>query len=1110
MNIPVARTGETAQTPPFVGRYSRYPDLTGARVAEGGRRLRGDIRASRPDAPLITVITVCWNSEKTLEKALRSVVQQSYDNIEYVIVDGGSTDGTLDIIRKYDDRIDYYLSEPDGGIYVAMNKGLELASGDYILMLNSDDEYTPRCVEKLVEAQRTSGADFVSAMAAYMDDQGERIRVQPSSPLDAGVALRMPLRHETMLLSAKIYNREGGYDPSYRIIADRMKTTRLFWKGYTHFELKDPLLNFSMGGVSSTDMDKLYQERQRALQEQFPGMEPGSIVSLMSLERLTPERLCEITRGYPSAEFRAAAVAYARDQQKNRHPRWKNLNFDAFEPAMPMVAVQNAGPMQDSGPLDSRPSPRISVILPVYNGAATLAECLESLLAQTLDAFEVICINDHTPDNSQEIIDDYAARDPRIVTLINQVNVGLGASRNRGIAAARGEYVFHIDPDDVIPPDALAVLYDHAEKYGSDMTRGAFMHEQLMLGQAQSKAVRKGLEEGAPHIVNTSLASSPDLLRGTEGHWSYLYRASFAKRVFYPEDLKMGQDSIFLVSAIARARTISVIDKVIYRYRANADSAMNTYTFRKFMDEIEWRRRAWAVLDQTGQSEAGDFLLFNYWNMPFFEALKVLLTPEQYQTFWAKLRVAFHEAGQSDCAQTRNPALKKIFEDNLTSHGQVGQVAAPVTATPDNDLLRIEILSTSDSGGAGSASQRSMESLRNLGHDARSLCVFSKSNDPHSRRVPLLPEVTEGGLAEVVLRPKWRAKAVVTEADEPGLTARELFSDVGSIVDFDAIQAPLDKADIVHLHWISGMIDYDRMADVMGDKPVAWTLHDMNPFTGGCHYSQGCTGYRDECRACPLLSGSNRAHEAWKRKRDAYAGIKNLHVVCPSQWLADCARESSLFGDRPIHVIPNAIPVNDFKLVNKMVARRQLGLPLDKKLIVFGADNLENLRKGGDILQKSLAILTGRSDGQDIEGIFFGASNLDVPIKTHNMGYISDPTRLSLVYAAADVFAFPSREDNAPQTVPEALLSGTPVVSFPVGNVTELVEHLETGYIAHYEDAHSFADGLSWALRGAQSGERLLQGIRGHLKAAALNDPKTSARLHQDLYREMMGRADIV
>lgn len=1095
------------------GLYQRFPDTTGKRMAEGGKRLTGGAAAPRSKTPFVSIVTVCWNAGATLEKAMQSVVAQTYDNIEYIVVDGGSDDNTVDLLKTYADKIDYFVSEPDKGLYFAMNKGLTLAQGDFILFLNADDWYAADAVAKLVRARQDSGADFVSSLANYVDGAGNFVRVQAASPFDAGVEFRMPLRHETMLVPAVMYDAAGSYDTSYRVIADRVYTAGLFWRGYTHHMLHEPLLNFSMEGVSSVNLDSLYAERERAMSARFAGMAVMAMRDLVDLEHISLERLCEISRNYGNPVFRKAAVAYALDREAQGHATWQDIDLNAFSPALRRRTPHNTASAGNRRSMQDAPRPVVSVILPVYNAEDSLSECLDSLLAQTLSDIEIICINDASPDNSQRVIDDYVRRDPRVQSRRNEINIGLGATRNRGIALARGTYVFHIDPDDVIPSNALGLLVARGDADGSDMVRGAFMHEQLLMGQ-QTNATRKGIDPTLSPIVNTTLAQSPDLLRSTEGHWSYLYRTEFAQRVFYPEDLKMGQDSIFLVQALTAARSISLIADVIYHYRANPNSAMNVFNFRKYVDEIEWRARAWRHLDAQGLTELGDHLLCNYWNVPFFETLDAQFDATQKRDFFRRMTYAFAVAGNSDLSKTTNDTLRARMQAGLAHFAPLPK--KPVIETEseaDTDQiapLRIAMITTSDHGGAGLACLRSAQGLRKQGHEVTLYALFPHTDAPYIWPLPIHSSHHAQSFKEDDLRHVWRRMAVLNRQEESQLVARELFSKTGSVVDATALGAVLAHSDVVHLHWASGAINYDEMAEIVRDKPVVWTFHDMNPITGGCHYSEGCEGYQNECRDCPLLSGaSDLAHRAWRRKRDAYAQIKSLDVIAPSDWLADCTRSSSLLGDRAVHVLPNIFPSDSFEQTNRIVARQKLGLPLDKKLFVFGADSLNNKRKGGDILAESLKHLhamqiDGEPGTKDVEGIFFGASTLELDVPVHAMGYVSDPVRLALIYSAADVFAFPSREDNAPQTVIEALMSGTPVVGFGVGNLPETVVHEDTGYLARYCDSEDFAQGLAWAFAQTRTPVGVQRGLRARLNARRHNDPDAAIAQHAQLYRAIL------
>lgn len=1070
----------------FVGKFERYPDQTGKRQAEGGLRLRGERKQSRPGEPLVTIITVCWNSAKTIEQTFRSVADQTYKNIEYVVVDGNSTDGTVDLLRRHEDMIDYYVSEPDKGLYYAMNKGIELAQGDYILILNSDDWYVNDAVEALVAATSYSGCDFVSGLERYVNAEEKILNVSPVMNFDYSIYLRASIHHETMLVPRRIYDQIGPYNTDYRIVGDLDLMIRLFEAGITHYKLLKEITFFRQTGVSNTDKGAMNTDRVNLLSKTLPFIDKEEAVFLANRGGWSGFDLLELAEKYSTKTRLVKAVhAYMLDhveralQGRGLHAHWKPYAKELIE------KIKDA---------QSRCSPRVSVVLAVYNAEDTLRRCIDSVLQQSLQDIELICINDQTPDGSQAIIDDYVRKDKRVVSINNEKNVGLGATRNRGIDLARGEYVFHLDPDDTLPPNALKEIHDLAQRYGSDMTRGAYLHEQFLLGQTNVRKERKGLKENTAHIVNTTLGKSPKFLNNTEGHWSYLYRADFAKRIRYPEDLKMGQDSIFLVNAMVQARSISITDALVYHYRANMGSAMNTFNFRKFIDALEWRIRAWNALRGANHKAVGENLLFRYWNPEFFRSLADTLTPEEKRAFDEKLGFALKRAEYPGRNPPENPEIAEYFR--VAVKGVQGRKASPPAP------LRVATFTTQDYGGAGTGSMRRVEALRRAGVAAELHVLFKKSTEPFVKAAPPKDMSLKSGDPKA-LREAWNDAAVLRRKEHPELKAREMFSKTGSLVDFRDMRPVFEQADIVHMHWVSGVFDYAHI-DVLADKPVAWTLADMNAFTGGCHYSEGCENYRNNCQDCPLLApGSTLAHETWKLKKAAYAKLKNLHIICPSQWLADCARKSSLFGDRPIHVIPNAMPVDRFKPTNRLVARLKLGLPLDKKLVVFGADDLSNLRKGGDILVKAVQLLTKAGKAEGVEALFFGGSGLKCGLPAHHMGHVSDEERMSLIYAAADVFAFPSREDNAPLTVVESMLSGTPVVGFPVGNVPDLVRHKDTGYIARYGEAQDFADGLAWALQDPHSVESVRRGIRCHLAARSHNDPEISVARHLALYEQM-------
>ncbi|MFA5743035.1 MAG: glycosyltransferase family 2 protein [Candidatus Paceibacterota bacterium] len=174
--------------------------------------------------PIISIITVTFNGGKTIESAIKSVLGQSYKNIEYIIVDGGSTDGTLEIVEKYKDRIAKFVSERDKGIYDGMNKGLNLATGDIIGILNSDDLYaSDEVIKSVVEKMEEQDADVCWGDLVYVDDKDidKVLRYWRSSNCKKGKFERgwMP-PHPAFFVRKRVYEKYGKFDLDFRIAAD--------------------------------------------------------------------------------------------------------------------------------------------------------------------------------------------------------------------------------------------------------------------------------------------------------------------------------------------------------------------------------------------------------------------------------------------------------------------------------------------------------------------------------------------------------------------------------------------------------------------------------------------------------------------------------------------------------------------------------------------------------------------------------------------------------------------------------------------------------------------------------------------------------------------------
>lgn len=207
--------------------------------------------------PKISVITVCFNSERTIRRTIESVICQSYPNIEYIIVDGGSSDLTMSIIKEYEQAITTIVSEPDNGIYDAMNKGLVLASGDWLHIINSDDAYVgPEALARAIACLNPQCVNYFQMWRQHADGCCD-LQDWPYSRWRLFVSAFLP--HPSLIVSRAQYNCVGLYDTAYQIAADHDMILRLTarWPGLKH---GFPLVVMDQGGVSATRLDVSIQE----------------------------------------------------------------------------------------------------------------------------------------------------------------------------------------------------------------------------------------------------------------------------------------------------------------------------------------------------------------------------------------------------------------------------------------------------------------------------------------------------------------------------------------------------------------------------------------------------------------------------------------------------------------------------------------------------------------------------------------------------------------------------------------------------------------------------------------------------------------------------------
>ncbi len=300
----------------------------------------------------------------------------------------------------------------------------------------------------------------------------------------------------------------------------------------------------------------------------------------------------------------------------------------------------------------------------------------------------------------------------------------------------------------------------------------------------------------------------------------------------------------------------------------------------------------------------------------------------------------------------------------------------------------------------------------------------------------------------------------------------------------DAPVRQLPATDILHLHWIADFIEpYGLFTRIPRDLPVIWTLHDMHPFTGGCHYDHHCGGFHNQCGKCPQLGSARTldlSHEIWSRKREAFAHMlgRPLHFVSPSRWLADEASCSPLLEPFPVTVVPNGVDTAIFKpCLQPWPVRTALGIPPRAKVVLFTADHMGNRRKGLALLLQALSYIKDR-EALFLLSVGHGGLPPSVPFPHLHVDAVKSDPLLALLYGIADLFVIPSLQDNLPNTVLEAMACGTPVVGFRSGGVADLVAEGENGYLVPAGDTHGLAEAMLGVLRNPALRQAMAQSAR--------------------------------
>ncbi len=496
----------------------------------------------------LSVITICYN-EPNLETTCESIINQTWQNFEWIVVDGGSNAQTQEIWNKYKHRIDTFISEPDNGIYNAMNKGLKIATGEFVLFMNAGDYfYDTNVLNRVIPYLDATKADIFYGDAQFiLDDKSIRYKCLPPE-LSLQFFVHDCISHQSAYIKRELFEKYGYYDEQYKIVSDWEKWIVFYQNQERYSHLPFLCSTFNYCGISAKASELTEKERL-------------SVIKKYNLN---------IDTAYNYKTFFTVPASLNPKEKAEK----------------PQLVVKNTSNIKDIA---------ISVIVPVHNVSKYIESCINSISAQSLKNIEIICINDFSTDDSLEKLKNLTQTDNRISVYTFTKNEGVANARNWGIELAKGKYVSFVDSDDNIDQDFLSTLYETAQKNNADVVKGAvqIIHQN---GEKETSKMNENIELYLKNNLNTALVWQHEF-------WSAIYKKSFLakNKICFPL-LTNGEDIIFILRTLLNKPSIAIENKALYLYLIRNDSASFTTNFSKFLNLIKFYEEQFDILKKMSLS----------------------------------------------------------------------------------------------------------------------------------------------------------------------------------------------------------------------------------------------------------------------------------------------------------------------------------------------------------------------------------------------------------------------------------------------------------------------------------------------------------------------------
>lgn len=1020
-------TGAAPPHPAFTGTYDRYPDRTGGRKAEGGLRTRGLFKTGTPEQPLVTIITAVYDNTTTFQRCIDSVLAQTYPHVEYIVVDGGSPQGTLDILARNDARLDYYVSEPDGGIYEAMNKGLELARGAYICLLNSDDRHDPDFVRRSVETALAAGEQAGEPVDIVYSDFYDGDTYLPAQALNPGILLgNLNVNHCTFLVRKACYDSVGPYPTDLKIVSDMVWLRRAYTTGKRYHLLSEGHFRFSHGGASSGNSPdrrrRIIAENGTCYRRDFPFLSQDE-AELLYLLRFGPDRLpgaIEIARRHGHhAGFRAAFAHYIehcfRDRgafklphtesggkflqfveiadllgADKRHIRIATSQGD-FSEILGRIATLSSKPRRPGSKrilhyvtVFSAPSETFIHDLVTRLEADTIHENFvmyqQPQLRETRPYAKVIEVAwpNFRPEIAREIY-RYTVQTLGIDLLI--AHFAINEHRLHERIAATGIRL----PTIVMTHGVDVFILKDKTPYSAHVLENLALRDDVAFTAVSDYLRRELVAVGVPEGKITVVPNTVNEAFFRHRKTGDFYDGLRPLRLLCIGRLIDWKGHRFLIEALAR-----------FRDRCTSNFTL-TLVYGKGADELENLRALTARLQLETQVSFVPFVDFRA-EPDYLGRFDLYIHPSTYTADAARKSETFGVAVLEAIAAglpvltTDAGGLPEVIggdapQARIVQHGNAGAIAEALAEIWTSRRAFTDNRAYAEARLAAFSARAQIAALSRLMHQVTGTTVpAALFTSATTQGAGYAAYRVHKGLLNTSIRPTVFT-TVRTHQEEPGVEFVAHPSGDGNR--WRALQLPpkdghtiftvnhtgvrsedlirmVEGHDVIAIHWHARFLSIENIASLTHlGKPVVMTIRDMHPLTGGCHFFHGCDKWQTDCAACPQIQTAYTDYPAkvLAAKQQNY-DFSNLTIVTISNHTRGIVQRSPHFRDCRLETIPNSIETDVFRPHDKAQVRREFGLPQDRQIIGYVPSYSSEVKGYHEILA-AFSRLQGTLPGRD-------------------------------------------------------------------------------------------------------------------------------------------------